>query len=88
MKRYTVAIKHKLTIKAVDEEEAVAAAIEELIGLYEAGDLDEAITVKKLIASEDDSEPEEESDIWLKPAAENINHKDIQSLQNLLFEVF
>jgi len=63
MKRYTVAIKHKFTVKAVDEEEAVAAAIEELIGLYEAGELDEAIIVKKLIASEDDSEPEEESDI-------------------------
>ena len=63
MKRYTVAIKHKLTIKAVDEEEAVAAAIEELIGLYEAGDLDESITVKKLIAPEDDSEPEEEGEI-------------------------
>lgn len=88
MKRYTVAIKHKFTVKAVDEEEAVAAAIEELIGLYEAGELDEAITVKKLIASEDDSEPEEENDIWLKPTVENINHKDIQSLQNLLFEVF
>lgn len=88
MKRYTVAIKHKFTIKAVDEEEAVAAAIEELIGLYEAGELDEAITVKELVASEDDSEPEEENDIWLKSAAENINHKDIQLLQNLLFEVF
>jgi hypothetical protein len=63
MKRYTAAIKHKFTIKAVDEEEAVATAIEELIGLYEAGELDEAITVKKLIASEDESEPEEENDI-------------------------
>lgn len=63
MKRYTVAIKHKSSVKAADEEEAVAVAIEELIGLYEAGELDEAIIVKKLEAPEDDSEPEEEADI-------------------------
>ena len=62
MNRYSVKINHTFKIKAADEEEAINLAIEELIGLYENNEIDESITVKKLLAPEDDSEPEEEND--------------------------
>ena len=62
MHRYSVKINHTFKIKAADEEEAINLAIEELIGLYENNEIDESITVKKLLAPEDDSEPEEEND--------------------------